>query len=161
MQLSIIVAIANNNVIGKNNDLVCRMPADMSYFKEKTMGHAIIMGRKNYESIGRALPGRTSIILSRNKELKIEDCKVVNSLFSAFALADKDSEAFVIGGGEIYKMALPLTTKLYVTRIYAELPGDVFFPEIDMERWEEVSAKHFLADEKNPYDYSFFEYLKK
>ena len=159
MTISIIVAAAENNVIGKDNDMPWRLSADLKRFKKLTMGHHIIMGRKTFESIGKPLPGRTSVIITRNKDYRQDDCIVAHSLEEAFKMVE-DEEVFIIGGGEIYNMAFDIADKLYLTRVHATLEGDTCIPEIN-NNWEEVECEKFLKDEKNPYDYSFIDYIKR
>ncbi len=141
MNLSIIVAIAENNVIGNNNQLIWHLPNDLKYFKEITMGHHMIMGRKTWESIGRALPGRTTIVVTRDKSFSAPGALVAHSLEDALEMAKTDSEVFVVGGGELYRQSLPLVNKFYLTRVHRSFEGDTFFPEIDMSQWVEVSSK--------------------
>lgn len=162
MIISQIVAVAENKVIGKDNDLIWRVPADLRYFKETTSGHHILMGRKNYESIGRPLPNRTSVIITRNKDYQAEGCIVVNSIEEALkvAKANGETEAFIIGGGEIYKSSLQQTDKIYYTEIHETFDGDTFYPELDKTTWKETAREKHLKDEKNPYDYSFVVYEK-
>ena len=152
--ISIIVAVAENNVIGKDNDLIWHLPKDMKHFKETTTGHFIIMGRKTFESNGRALPNRTNVIITRDKDFNAEGCVVVHSLEDAFKVAKDDPEAFIIGGGVIYKMALPIVDRIYLTKILHTFEGDTFFPELDMNEWEEISCQDFEPDEKNKYPFS-------
>lgn len=157
MILSAITAVAENNVIGIHNELPWRLPADMKYFKNVTMGHVVIMGRKTYESFGKALPGRTSIVVTRQKDYVLADATVVHSLEAAIdkSRSSGEEEAFVIGGAEIYKQSMNVLDKLYLTRIHADFEGDAFFPELDKERWKLVKNEVHEADEKNPYNYSF------
>jgi len=152
--ISIIVAVAENDVIGKDNDLIWHLPRDMKHFKETTTGHFIIMGRKTFESNGRALPNRTNVIITRDKDFNAEGCVVVHSLEDAFKVAKDDPEAFIIGGGVIYKMALPIVDRIYLTKIHHTFEGDTFFPELDMNEWEEISCQDFEPDEKNKYPFS-------
>ena len=166
MLVSLIVAAAENNVIGKNNHLPWHLPADMKYFKDKTMGHCVIMGRKNYNSIPdrfRPLAGRTNIVVTRQKNFSAPGCIVVNSIEQALEEAKKknDSEAFIIGGGEIFKQSLKLTDKIYLTRIHRPIEGDVYFPELSSAEWQEESALHCKADEKNKFDFSFLVFIRK
>jgi dihydrofolate reductase len=150
MKFTIIAAISENGVIGKDGDLPWRLKDDLQFFKEKTVGCPIIMGRKCHESLGRPfLPMRENIVLTRNKELKLKGCKVVHTLEDAYksctikvAASDEDCEVFVIGGSEIYKEALPFTDKMYLTTVSAEVDGDVFFPEFDRDEWD---AKWLLS----------------
>lgn len=160
MIVSIIVAVGNNNVIGKDNKLIWHLPADLKYFKSLTMGHHIIMGRKTFESIGKALPGRTSIIVSRQPTYKIPGCIVVHSLEEAVNVANNDPEIFIIGGAEIFKESLHLVNRIYLTRIYEDFEGDTFF-DIDLSNWKLIFKEDHISDEKNPYNHSFCTYEKK
>jgi dihydrofolate reductase len=160
MIVSIIVAAAENNAIGKDNQLICRLSADLKRFKALTMGHHMIMGRKTFESIGRPLPGRRSVIITRNLEYKQEGCIIVHSLEEALAVCN-DDEVFIIGGGEIYNQAFPLASKLYLTRINADIDGDTFIPEILATEWDELAREDCNKDEKNECDYSFVDYMRK
>lgn len=160
--VSLLVAISENNVIGKDNQLIWHLPEDLKFFKRVTLGHHIIMGRKTFESIGRVLPGRTSVIITRNKSYKApEDCIVVNSLSEALEMAKNDEEAFVIGGGEIFKEAIPISDKVYLTIIHEHFEGDTFFPKLNLEEWKEVKNERHQPDEKNKYHYSFLEFVRK
>lgn len=159
--LSMIVAMAQNRVIGRNNQLPWYLPNDLKYFKRVTMGKPIIMGRKTYESIGKPLPGRTNIVVTRNREFSAEGVKVVHSLEQAIALAeqvalvDGSGEVVVIGGAQLYAEALPLTERIYLTEVRAEVEGDAFFPEIAPSNWGVVAREDWPAEGPNPYDYSF------
>ena len=158
MRVSTIVGMGNKREIGKGNDIPWYLPADLEYFKKITTGHPIIMGRKCFESIGKPLPNRTNIIVSRNPEFYMEGCILVHSLGAALAVAQDTGaeEAFIIGGGEIYLKGLPLSTKLYLTEIDISVEdADVFFPEINPAHWKESSAIAHQKDAKNPYDYTF------
>ncbi|BDS13690.1 dihydrofolate reductase [Aureispira anguillae] len=158
MRVSTIVGMGNHNEIGKGNDIPWYLPADLKYFKKITSGHPIIMGRKCFESIGKPLPNRTNIIVSRNPEFHIDGCILVHSIGAALAVAqDKGAEeAFIIGGGEIYKKGLPLSTRLYLTTIDITVKdADVFFPKINMDHWNVISQEAHQKDAKNPYDYTF------
>ncbi len=139
--LSLIVAFANNQVIGINNTMPWHLPEDLKRFRALTTGHHIIMGRKTYESLGRLLPGRTTIIVTRNKDYKIEGALIAHDLQAALMLCDSDSEPFVIGGAEMYKDGLKHATKLYITEVHAEFAGDAFFPEIDRSEWKLAEKK--------------------
>ncbi|MDY6801499.1 MAG: dihydrofolate reductase [Bacteroidota bacterium] len=152
--LSIIVAVAENNVIGKDNDLIWHLPRDLKHFKETTSGHYIIMGRKTFESNGRPLPNRTNVIITRDKNYTVEGCVVVHSLEEAIKEAQSDSEAFIIGGGKIYELALPLVDRIYLTKIHHSFEGDTYFPEINMDEWEITDKRDFEADDKNKYPFS-------
>ncbi len=160
MYLSLICAMDENLVIGRNNSLPWHLPEDLKYFKQTTMGNSIIMGRKTYESIGKPLPGRTNIIVSRNREYEVENARVVNSLSEAIELAeniafiDGSLEAFVIGGAELFEEALTLVNRLHLTMVHAEVDGDTWFPDFEVSDFNEVSREYFEADEDNPYDYS-------
>jgi dihydrofolate reductase len=165
MTLSIIVAVSDNGVIGKDNDLIWHLPADLKHFKETTKGHVVIMGRKNYESIPdrfRPLPGRTNIIISRNKKYDAKDCVLVSSIGEAIdkAKAIGEKEAFIIGGGEIYRQSLTLSDKIYLTRVHADFDGDTFFDDLDKGVWEIKDSLFRKADEKNKFDISFQIYEK-
>lgn len=158
MRVSTIVGVGKNHAIGQNNDIPWHLPADLKYFKKVTTGHPIIMGRKCYESIGRALPNRTNIIVSRNPDFYAEDCILVHSLSAGLVVAQERGaeEAFIIGGGEIYRRGLPLSTRLYITYIDVEVPdADVFFPEFDLSHWNVIHKEAYTKDEKNPYDHTF------
>jgi len=159
--LTIIAAVAKNNALGKNNDLIWHLPADLKRFKEITLGHHIIMGRKTFESLGKPLPNRTTIIITRNPDYVVPGCIVVNELEEAIQAAAKDENPFILGGAEIYKQAMPYADILDLTLVHETFDGDVFFPVIDMSKWTEMSRQDFLADEKNKYDYSFVQYKKK
>ena len=163
MEISIIVAIGKKNEIGRNNGLLCRLPADLKRFKELTTGHAIVMGRKTFESLpGGALPNRRNIVLTRDKSLSFDNCFIYSSLSEIVDNEKGNKEIFIIGGGEIYRQALPIVNKLYLTKICAEFDdADTFFPEINYLEWEEVSCEDFKSDEKNPYDYTFLVYRRK
>jgi dihydrofolate reductase len=160
MILSIIVAFDQNRVIGKDNKLPWHLPADLKHFKSLTMGHHMIMGRKTYESIGRPLPGRTTVIITRQKNFVAPGCVVAGSLDEALALIKNDDEVFVIGGAQIFEIAMKKCNKLYTTLIHHRFNGDTFFPEIDSDKWKETSRRDFTADEKNAWDYSFIDYEK-
>ncbi len=135
---SILVAAAQNNAIGGNNDLLWRIPEDLKRFKALTMGKICIMGRKTYESIGKPLPGRRFVIITRDPDFKVEGCAVVSSLEQALALGKTEPEVMIIGGGEIYRQALPITDKIYLTRVMADFEGDTFFPELSAKEWREI-----------------------
>ncbi|MGB0467273.1 MAG: dihydrofolate reductase [Pontibacterium sp.] len=161
MKLAIIVAQAENRVIGINNNLPWYLSEDLKYFKRVTMAKPIIMGRKTYESIGRPLPGRSNIVISRQSDYAPEGVKVVSTLVAAIELAesiceiDGADEALVIGGAQIYEQALHCATRLYLTQVHASVEGDAWFPAIAMDKWREVGREDFTAIEPNPYDYSF------
>lgn len=161
MSCSIIVALSENNVIGSGNQLPWRLSADLKRVKALTMGHHLIMGRKTYESIGRPLPGRTNVIITRNGSFAPQGCVVVNSLQAALDMAKDDTEVFVFGGGEIFREALPLVDKIYMTVVHCTLDGDTHFPPLDPTEWTELERQEFMADEKNQYDYSFVTLQRK
>lgn len=149
MEISMIAAVADNNVIGKDNQLIWHLPDDLKFFKNTTKGHHIIMGRKNFEAIGRPLPHRTSIIITRQKNYKADGCIVVNSIEEAISKVKNDDKPFIIGGGEIYKQALPLATKLYITKVHARFEGDTLFPEIKPDEWKTISENYHPEDERH------------
>jgi dihydrofolate reductase len=160
--ITIIAAIAKNNALGKNNDLIWHLPADLKRFKKITSGHHILMGRNTFESIGKPLPNRTTIIITRNKDYFKDGCLIANSLEEAIELANEDAEIYVIGGAQIYKYAIEnnLIDALDITLVHHQFEADAFFPEIDSKIWKEVSREDFKADEKNKFDYSFVRYRK-
>lgn len=157
MHLSAITAMGQNNVIGKNNALPWRLPADMRFFKKTTMGHPVIMGRKTYESFKKALPGRTNIVITRQKDYTLPDAEVVHDLPAAIARAKEldEEEAFVLGGAQIYEQCLSLLDRLYLTRIYEDFEGDTFFPHFNLSEWELIGIEPHEPDEKNAYFYAF------
>lgn len=157
MLIALVVAAAENNVIGKNNQLLWRLPNDMKFFKNTTWGMPVIMGRKTFESLDKPLAGRTNIVITRQDAWEAPGTQVVKSLEESIAVAaDTDAkEAFVIGGGEIYALALPLAQRIYLTRVHTSLEGDTYFPEFDGQQWELLSNLDFPADEKHAYAYSF------
>ncbi len=163
MILSIIAAADEKNGIGKNNELLCHLPADLKYFKQTTLGHTIVMGRKTYESIGRPLPGRTNIVISRQTSLAIEGCFVFPHLDDAInhAEASGETELFITGGGTIYELTLPIANKIYLTRIHHQFDADTFFPALPTHDWECTKDEKHTADEKNKHDYSFQVYQRK
>jgi dihydrofolate reductase len=158
--ITIIAAIANNNALGINNKLIWHLPEDLKRFKRVTNGHHVIMGRKTFESLSNPLPNRTTIIITRNKNYKANNCIVVNSLDEALKNAKRDKNPFILGGAEIYKLAMPIADKLDLTIVHHEFEADAFFPEIDTSIWKEKSREKFKADEMNKYDYSFVTYEK-
>ncbi|RZK44166.1 MAG: dihydrofolate reductase [Pedobacter sp.] len=154
-KISIVVAISENNAIGKNNELLWHLPADLKHFKNITTGHTIIMGRKTFDSIGKPLPNRKNIVITRNTDLKVEGIDFVNSLEEALKLCGSDEESFIIGGAEIYKQALPLTSRIYLTKVHENFEADTFFPEIPEHLWKEIESITHEADDKNKYTYTF------
>jgi dihydrofolate reductase len=157
--LSLIVACAQNRVIGINNTLPWHLPEDLKRFRTLTMGHHIIMGRKTYESLGRLLPGRTTVIVTRNKNYKMEGALIAHSLQAAWILASSDNEPFVIGGAELYKEGLKLATKLYITEVNTAFEGDAFFPTLDENAWKLVEKKDHVA--ASGLEYSDLIYMRK
>ena len=156
--IAAVVAIAENGVIGRDNQLIWHLPADLKHFKNCTMGHPMVMGRKTFDSIGKALPGRTTIIVTRDKNYPApENCLVANSVQEALEMGNKlDLEQVsVIGGEQIFAQTLHQTDRIYLTRVHHTFEGDTFFPELSPTDWKETSHQHFEADEKNPYAYSF------
>ena len=166
MKTSLIVAVSENNVIGKDNDLIWHLPKDMKFFKETTQGHFVIMGRKNFESIPhkyRPLPNRTNVVVTRQTSYEAEGCVIVNSIEEAIDRAKKamDTEPFIIGGGEIYRLALEnkLVDRIYLTRVHKHFEGDTFFAKLS-EEWKLISSEKHKADEKHICDYHFEVYEK-
>ena len=161
--LSIIVAKAKNNIIGKNNSLIWHLPEDLKHFKETTTGHNIIMGRKTFESIGKVLPNRKNIVFSQNPDFKVKDenVEVVHSLLQIQDLIEGKEEAFVIGGAMIYNLLMPYVTKMYVTEIEKDFEGDTFFPKINSEVWEEISREKGPEDSENKFEYEYVTYKRK
>jgi len=155
MLRSIIVALSENNVIGRDKGLPWKLSADLKRLKELTMGHHIIMGRKTWESLGKPLPGRIHIVITRQKDYKAPGASVVNSLEEALIMSSGDHEVFIFGGGEIFAKALPVVQKIYLTRVHAKIQGDTYFPKIDLLDWKIVFIEDHHKDEKNDYDYSF------
>jgi dihydrofolate reductase len=160
--ITIIAAIAKNNALGKDNDLIWHLPADLKRFKKVTSGHHIIMGRNTFESIGKPLPNRTTVIVTKNADYVKEGCLIANSVEQALEMAEEDDQIFVIGGAQIYKyvMANNLADILDITLVHNEFEADVFFPEIDSDVWDCIEREDFIADEKNEYDYSFLRFKK-
>jgi len=154
MIISIIVAIGENNAIGKNNQLLWHMPADLRHFKNKTAGHTIIMGRKTFDSVGKPLPNRRNIIVTR-QNITIPGCEVVKSIDDAIALCKGEDEVFIGGGAEIYREAIDKTDRIYLTIIHKIFDADTFFPEIDFTQWVETEREDHQPDDKNELSYSF------
>lgn len=162
MQLILIAALTDNRVLGKDNQLIWRLPEDLKNFKRLTSGHSVIMGRKTFESLGKPLPNRTNIVITRNPDYQAEGCIVVESLAKAIAQAQEADagQVFVIGGGEIYAQALPLADVMYLTHVHTELEGDTFFPEFSTSDWKVIDTQHFDKDEKHAYDFDIATYEK-
>lgn len=163
MIVSAIVAASENQVIGLDNEIPWYLPADLKYFKKTTLGHAVIMGRHTYRSIGRPLPKRTNIILSRDPFLVVQGCLVAHSLEEALTLAadSGETEAFIIGGGAVYAAAMSLLDRVYLTRVHLTVQGDTHFPVLDAATWEQKSATHHEADERNEHAYTFEVYHRR
>ena len=158
--VTLIAAASENNIIGKDNKLIWRLSDDLKHFKELTKGHFVIMGRKTFESMPKALPNRTNVIITRKTDYKAENAIVVNSLEKALKVAENDNQPFVIGGGEIYKLSMEIADRIELTRVHTSIEGDTSFPEIDLEKWQEVKNEKRLKNEKNEYDFSFLRYDK-
>ena len=158
--VTLIAAASENNIIGKDNKLIWRLSDDLKHFKELTKGHFVIMGRKTFESMPKALPNRTNVIITRKTDYKAENAIVVNSLEKALKVAESDNQPFVIGGGEIYKLSMEIADRIELTRVHTSIEGDTSFPEIDLEKWQEVKNEKRLKNEKNEYDFSFLRYDK-
>ncbi len=158
-QLSIIVAVAHDGVIGINNTLPWHLPEDLKRFRALTMGHHIIMGRKTYDSLGRLLPGRTTVIVTRNENYKVEGALVAHSLEAAIALCEDDEEVFLIGGAELYQAGLKLAHKLYITEIELDVAGDAFFPKLVSTEWQETEREAHTSEKG--LKFSYVTYLRK
>lgn len=163
MQISIIVAVSDNGVIGKDNQLIWRLPDDLKRFKRLTLGHPMIMGRKTYDSIGKPLPGRTSIVISRNPDLAIEGVLVANSLSEAIEKArlTGTDEAFIIGGGNIYEQSLDMADKIYLTEVHTVIQGDTFFQMPVKELWQEIERTTHPEDERHSFSFDFVDLVKR
>jgi dihydrofolate reductase len=161
-QLSLIWAMDENRLIGNNNALPWHLPADLAFFKRTTMEKPIIMGRKTYDAIGRPLPGRQNIIITRDTAYTAKGCDIANSIDEAMSLVPEEvQEVMLIGGASLYLQTLAQADALYITQIYHAFSGDTWFPEIDMSQWSETYREDFEADEKNPHAYSFMKYLRE
>lgn len=160
--ISLVVAAAENNAIGKNNQLLWHLPNDLKFFKNTTWGGVVIMGRKTFESVNKPLPGRLNIVVTTNKDWKAEGTLVANDLTQAIELARKENfkEISIIGGGEIYKQSMPLADIIYLTRVHTSIEGDTFFPAINTTEWKLADKEDFLKDEKHAYDYSFEKWVR-
>lgn len=159
--ITLIAAVAEQNALGKDNKLIWHLPSDLKRFKQVTLNHHIIMGRKTFESLGKPLPNRTSVIITRNPNYKAEGCIVVGSLNEALEVAKEDTNPFIIGGAEIYKQSILMADQLDLTFVHHYFEADAFFPEIDPLIWQETFREDHKADDKNKYDYSFVSYTKK
>ncbi len=158
--ISILVAMARNRTIGINNTLPWRIPEDLKHFKALTMGHCIIMGRKTFDSIGKPLPGRTSIVVTRKRDLKIEGCTMAHSLEEAITSCANEDEVFIVGGAELYALAMPLTATLYVTEIQQNVEGDAHFPQFDRGQWKEISREERTQESPQALEYHFVTYQR-
>lgn len=160
MNFSMIAAMDENRVIGKDNDLPWRLPRDWQYVQKITMGKTIVLGRKNFESIGKALPGRKNVVLTRKRDYSPENCLIVHSIDEVLQTCRGDEEVFIFGGEEIYTQFMPMTTKLYLTKIHHAFEGDTYFPEINERDWKEISRVKGIKDKQNPYTYYFHQYIR-
>ena len=158
--VTLIAAASENNVIGRDNKLIWHLSDDLKHFKDLTKGHFVIMGRKTFESMPKALPNRTNVVITRKLDYKAENAIVVNSLEQALQEAKSDKQPFIIGGGEIYKLAIENADRIELTRVHTTIEGDAFFPEINTNLWQEVSSEKRLKDDKNEYDFTFCRYNK-
>ncbi|MAR26364.1 MAG: dihydrofolate reductase [Flavobacteriaceae bacterium] len=159
--ITLIVAASENNVIGNDNKLIWHLSDDLKHFKELTKGHHVIMGRKTFESMPKALPNRTNIVITRKTDYAAKDCIVVHSIFEALEKASEDNQPFIIGGGEIYSQSIDLADRIELTRVHTNVDGDAFFPEINYKTWKELSRDERFKDEKHLYDFTFIRYEKK
>ncbi|GAA3412679.1 dihydrofolate reductase [Paenibacillus hodogayensis] len=158
--VSMIVAMDRNRLIGADNRLPWRLPADMAFFKQTTMGHPVLMGRKTYESIGKPLPGRLNIVLTRDPNFSAEGCEIARTVDEALRIAG-DRELFVIGGAQVYELFAPIAMKLYVTQVEGDFAGDTHFQEIDENEWELAESRPGVVDERNVHAHDFLTYLRK
>jgi len=152
--ITIVVAIASNYAIGKDNQLLWHLPKDLKHFKDITAGGTVIMGRKTFDSVGKPLPKRRNIVITR-KPVSIEGCEVVGSIDAALALCKTEEEVFIVGGAEIYRQTMPLVNRIYLTIVHHSFDADTFFPEIDYKQWKELEREDHEADEKHQFRYSF------
>lgn len=158
--LSIISGMDRNRLIGNNNALPWHLPADMAFFKRTTMGKPVLMGRKTWQSIGRPLPGRRNIVITRNPDFKPEGSETADSIEAALALVGEHTEAMLMGGSSLYEQTMGIADTLYITEIHHVFEGDAWFPKIDPAIWKEVSREEYAADKKNRYDHAFVKYLR-
>ncbi len=163
MTVSLIVAVSSKGIIGREGGLPWHLPADLKHFKSTTMGHHLIIGRRTWEEVGKPLPGRTMVVVTRSRHFAPEGAEVVRSVEQALEIAAEDAEPFIGGGSQIYRIALArdLVDRIYLTRIHAEVEGDTFFPDFDLDEWELASEEHHHADEKNEFNYSFLVYERR
>lgn len=155
MLISAVVALSENRAIGKNNQLLWHLPADLAHFKQITTGKPIVMGRKTYQSIGRPLPNRSNVILTQDKQFKAEGCIIVHSIEAALTVSTGQDEMCIIGGAEIYRQFMPWIERIYLTKVHHVFPADTFFPELNADEWKETESISHPPDEKNKYSYSF------
>lgn len=158
--LSLIVAHDKNRVIGSNNQLPWHLPSDLAYFKHTTMNSMVVMGRKTYESIGKLLPGRSNVILTRQKDYRVDGAYVINNINSLLSCKEGVGNCFIIGGEEVFKQSLPFIDRLYITYIDHSFEGDTYFPEINFDEWKLISEEKGVKDKKNPYDYFYRVYSR-
>ena len=161
MKISMIAAVADDRVIGKDNDLIWHLPADLQFFKSTTKGHHIIMGRKTFESLNKPLPYRTNIVVTRQSDYNVEGALVVGSLKEAIQSVQNDEEPFIVGGAEIYRQGMEIADRIYITRVHGEFDGDTHFPEISESEWTVVKKEFRPKDERNAYDMTFYTYERK
>ncbi len=159
--LSVIAALADNRVIGVDNRLPWRLPADLQHFKRITMGKPMIMGRKTWESLPGLLPGRPHLVVTRDTTYRAEGAQVVHSLQEAFAVFSKAEELMLVGGADLYAQAIPLASRMYLTQVHASPEGDAWFPEFDADQWREVEREEGVLDDKNPIPHTFVTYVRK
>ena len=159
--LSLIVAMDDNRLIGSNNNLPWQLPADLVFFKRTTMGKPIIMGRKTFVSIGRPLPGRRNIVITRDPTFSAAGCEIANGIPAALALCSDVEEAMLIGGASLYQQTIEQATQLYITRIHHSFVGDTWFPEFDLQVWKQASREDHQADSSNPHAYSFIKFVRE
>lgn len=159
--ITLIVAASENNAIGINNQMPWHLPNDFKYFKRSTIEHSVLMGRKTFEAIGKALPDRRNIVITRNANFQGEDIDVANSIQEALLYCRDEREVFIIGGANIYLQALPLANKVLLTRVHTTIQADAFFPELSSEEWELISAEPHQADDKHAFNYTFEVYTRK
>jgi dihydrofolate reductase len=160
-ELSLIVAMDENRLIGSNNDLPWQMPADLAYFKRTTMGKPIIMGRKTFASIGRPLPGRRNIVITRDSDFSAAGCEIANGIDAALSMCSDMEEVMLIGGASLYQQTIDQATQLYITLIHHSFEGDTWFPEFDLREWKQESREDHDADHGNPHAYSFMKFVRE
>ncbi|MBT8433652.1 MAG: type 3 dihydrofolate reductase [Gammaproteobacteria bacterium] len=160
-RLSLIVAMDDNRLIGNKNKLPWHLPADLAYFKRTTMGKPVVMGRKTYQSIGKPLPGRRNIVITRDAAFSAPGCEIANSIETALSLTGECDEVMLIGGASLYEQTLARATQLYITRIHHSFEGDTWFPEIDLSEWKQENCEDFEADHNNQHAYSFIQYVRE